>query len=211
MTASITKKMIQAYEVRNDGEFGNVSIEEISYSSFDNDRHACRVMITSSFGDYGYFWSHCGGRGKKFLTHMSMDYAMGKFMGSRLDVFDFDATIIDMKKPLLEEVRKRDINPDLARAFWDAIKNIESERPDNENMFVLICREQFDEIDTNDDRFSEPWHYTKKKYDPAAVGFWNTIWLPLMDELRAELEVEQKEKAAADAARQTEMDDECPF
>ena len=209
MTATIKKKMIQAYEVRNDGDFGNISIEEISYQREDGPRHACRVMVTSSYGDYGYFWNHCGVRGKKSLIGMSMDYCMGKFMGKSLDVFDLDATIKAMKKPLVEAMRKREISRTLAREYWDCIENIESERPNNESMFVTACYEHFSDL-RNDDRYSEPWHYTATRYDSNAVGFWNEIWLPLMDELRAELEVERVEQERIDALNKS-LSDECPF
>ena len=209
MTATITKKMIQAYEVRNDGDFGNVSIEEISYQVEGRERHACRVMTTSSFGDYGYFWSHCGVRGKKSLVGMSMDYCMGKFMGRELQVFDLDATLKAMRKPLLEDLRKREITSRMAREYWDCIDNIESERPDSESMFVTMCYEHFSGI-RNDDRYSEPWHYTTTRYNSEAIGFWNKIWMPLMDELRVELEVERKAEEAASAALRA-LNDKGPF
>lgn len=163
--------------------------------NLDISGNTVNVMISSDYGSFNYYWCSCGENPKKFLTTISMDYAMGKLMGGyqNMNEPDWESRIKEIKNMVLEYRKERSLNKDKAREIYDYIKN-----DLNLKMYEFSCDENmyFKELTENrifDDLFYDfdaiPTH-TKLKH--IVNEFWEDIWIPFTNFLKEEIIENQK-------------------
>lgn len=190
MTAStITKSTMERYAIRVGHEWATICVREFISSVPTSDRDPYfggEILINSSFGSWANTWGACGRRFKKFLTEVEFDYTFGKFMGTRLRVFDGEGSVKQLRQRLLDARRHDEVSKEVARDCWDAIEDKEGELEDSGNSFVDGV---FDiRRDLKPDLFPEPWNLITQRYDHQAEGFWREIWPVFKAELQRELE-----------------------
>lgn len=136
------------------------------------------VMCYTDYGNYNYAWPHHGEKYPlHFLQKISFDYAMTKFLGGRKE-FDAERTALSMKRHVLEYRRDEAYTAEEAREMWDAIKEAEDE-PGEGFMYVI-----------RDGAFAQHnadwWEMPVYRFPNDARGFWDHIWRPLMEHIKAE-------------------------
>lgn len=172
----VTKKNIPQYTLRGNGTWGVIAIDCVGES--------VRVMINSDYGDWAYFWSHCGYEPRKFLRNMNMEYAMGKFMGRDLYVKDEEAREVQLKKLVIELRTEGYISKDDARDCWNYfLPN------DEDDLATTVYESDYFDLLCSCDPDMLP---SATKVDPLAENFWNDIWKPFIAELENELYPEEK-------------------
>ncbi len=171
---SISEKTITSYTVHaGDGDYGTVALEL--------GEHSVTVMAESSFGTYGYHWSNTGSDPIGFLQRIRIDYAMGKFRGEEYNVFDRAAQEKELKTRILQDRRQDTIDAEHAREMFDQISEVCEAYTVNEfksNMYYsgALIRHIYDNDCSEVDAATRP--------DPQCVGFWESIWRPLMAHLQ---------------------------
>lgn len=171
--AIITEKAVTSYTVRTvDGDYGTVALEV--------GEHSVSVLAESSFGSFGYHWSSTGLDPVGFLKRISFDYTMLKFRGTDYEVYDQDATEASLKTQIIATRRRRNIEAEDARSLFEEVADVCDARTVNEfksnmyrsgNLLTAIYENDYSSVEA------------KLRYDPQCVGFWDSIWLPLMDHL----------------------------
>jgi len=160
----------------------------------------CYVSVVSDFGNFGHLWSHCGCEPVRFLSGLSMDYAMGKLMHSASeDVTEYDgeATARHILRAVIDARRKRYISRDEAQDLACAIEEeryaIEHGRDEMVNACLRIARDHDTALEraSLDADFGEPWTFAQDRINPQARDFWKFIWPPFIQAMKArELERE---------------------
>ena len=85
----------------------------------------------SDYGNYAFQWTSFG-EGvdfREFLSSLDADYLMGKL--GRRDWYDGDATVLAIRKRVLELRRDRSITKDVAADVWAAIEDDLEGNPDS--------------------------------------------------------------------------------
>lgn len=166
----ITKSTVEVYKIRNakNSAWADITI--------DGHEKSGRLSISSDYGDWAYYWSHCGSSFKDFLCNLDIGYVSGKFGTDRY--FNFDATIKSWKRQVIDERRAEYLKPSEARELFDEIKEIEEESPGKEGLMHMVWNS------THLSSFSDPHIETRIK--PTFKIFWNEIWIPFTEELKKE-------------------------
>ncbi len=86
----VTKTKRDCYEVRELGEWANITLN--CWGNPEAKRYGGEIVISSSFGTWSNAWSSCSVPFKQFLAEANFDYLFTKFMGTKLDRFDGNAT-----------------------------------------------------------------------------------------------------------------------
>ena len=85
------------------------------------------IVINSSFGTWSNTWTACGVPFKQFLTRAEFDYLFTKFMGIKLNCFDGNATMVQIKQDIMERRKSGSLDKDEAREAWGSVMD-EDER-----------------------------------------------------------------------------------
>jgi len=145
---------------------------------------AVNVMISSDYGNFSYFWGSTGKNPKKFLTKISKDYTMKKFLGENMYEIDLEACRKSIKEIIIEERKMLNISKDEAFEAWIELDNIMNNYSMNENQY-------FTEITRTDifDKIFYDWEAipTHRKNKSIVDLFWNDLWIPFTEELKKEL------------------------
>ncbi|WP_157266495.1 hypothetical protein [Azohydromonas aeria] len=170
----------------------------------ERSRFLGEILIHSSFGAWGFQWTHLGEPFREFLQHAEFDYVFTKFMGSDLQVFDGEGSVRNLRQQIVEQRRSNDITKGAARALWQEINACQNECEDSNASFVEQMRDiadrfndgySFDsEIESLSEAerdavvhlLQEPWELTTTKAHPQAEGFWRDLWPAFVEYLRAE-------------------------
>lgn len=189
---SVTKSARECYEIRNVGEWANITMDCWDRPANDGGRvyYCGEITIQSGFGTWGYIWTACGRPFKQFLGEISFDYAFGKFMGGALDRYDGEATVARVRRDIIEERRRGHITKAEAREAWDCVADEEERLACSRNDFGYAMWDIAGRLDREHpmrDHFSDPcgWPCVTKP-DIQAVGFWRDIWPLFIDALKAE-------------------------
>ncbi len=167
MPATVTKEQSDSYSINNHGEYAQIFIK---HGCANEKRYSCAVSIISSYGNWGYHWSHMGLPYNEFLTKISIDYAMNKFARSDYMVFDLHKTIEECRRYLLDNERG-DVVGDL-----NSLNEIEAENPQSEREFYTMLSDK--DIYFDDAPIVQMENHQCK-------AFWNNIWKPFIAELTA--------------------------
>lgn len=137
------------------------------------------VSVVSDFGNFGYAWTHVGASGKRFLTEISFEYAMEKFLGERFRVFDKDKTVQALREHVIDRRRNGTWKKSDARELWDLVSEAQS---------CSFEHEFFRGIEEGSDYFWRDSLYEMRRTSPCpqAVGFWKFIWPEFVRALKAE-------------------------
>ncbi len=158
-------------------------------------RYCGEILIHSSFGSWGNTGTACGKPFKLFLLDADFGYVFTKFMGTKLQVWDGEASVASLRRRVLEWRRSREIPSAAGRELLDAIDSYSSELESSSHEFVECVYRIADDLGLPSIRslLSEPWELTETQPDPQAVGFWRELWPEFCTALRAETAAEVKE------------------
>jgi hypothetical protein len=176
----ITETTVVCYKLRNlrNGNFANFTLD------IENGKSGGRVSISSSYGDFSYYWSAPGDDLKAFLCSLNIEYAADKFDQDRW--FDADATVKGFKQTILESRRFQSIDRKFAKECWDAVKDLAYY--DKDEFYTLLG----DERDLM--RLFDGCPPIEYDISPQFKRFWTEAWLVMMKHFQTEKEtVGQKE------------------
>lgn len=170
----------ECHVVRNGYEHAQIFLRHGVVQEERGPRVWISLAITSSFGDFGYHWSHCGpGPWHDFLAKLDREYAMTKLMGADYKVVDFHTTAGDALEAIIEMRRQGDLNREEARESWN---EIQSSMLHDETVGQLI--ERLSSTPAFQDDYYERVRHVP---NPQAVGFWEKIWTPWIEQLAARM------------------------
>ena len=171
----VTEVSAQAYDIRNGSEWAHVALIMKDKS--------VNVMINSSFGAYGYYWSNTGKNPKSFLCSIDMNYGMEKLTGYNLYEQDISGYAEHVKQRIIEARIHGYIDSYNARKAWDEMLDIIEEGVTAEQILGELYMHRFFS-DVFGDSESLP---NCKRVRIACESFWIKLWKPFTDELRKEL------------------------
>jgi hypothetical protein len=196
----VTKTTRECYEVRDGqrgGEWANITLACWDRMANVGTKHEgiyyCgEITIQSSFGTWGYIWTACANPFKEFLAGAEFDYVFTKFMGTKLDRFDGDASVREVCKWITEGRRDGSLSKSEAREAWDALEDVRSVAEYGEHEFgtaMMDVARSLDDRHPLHDHFADPCGWPRcTKYDAQAQGFWRQLWPLFIEALKAEAE-----------------------
>lgn len=135
-----------------------------------------QVVVDSSFGTWAHWWMDCGPSDwRLFLLECEMDYVMGKLMGRAWSMEDPEQTIKSARADVLEQRRSGSCDAAMARAAWNALRDLEANRADCRAIVECLSEERFWR-----DSYCE---VVRTKPNPAGVQFWTKFWTPWVQHL----------------------------
>ena len=166
----ITKSTVECYKIRDLKEgWADITIDA-------KDEYG-RISIASDFGNWQYFWSHCGMPFKRFLTTVDKDYVARKF-GAK-GFLDVDSTIKNYKETLIES-RRFGMDKKKARKIYDEIKFLEKHWTGQTEFEIVIST--LPNLMSYWDGMPE----ASKTYHPLFSRFWDEIWIEFVAHLKTE-------------------------
>jgi hypothetical protein len=168
----VHKDTIEIYRVRGlkHGYWADISIDE--------GNNAGRISISSSNGNWSYYWGACGEPFKRFLIRLDIHYTAGKFRcGNALDL---PSTIESWKRQLLERRRQYDIEAEEAREIYDQIDTIAGSCNTRGDLEFELA--QCDELI----RFLAYDPDIQTKIDTQFKVFWTKIWPHFIEAIKEE-------------------------
>ncbi|WP_186066010.1 hypothetical protein [Burkholderia gladioli] len=136
------------------------------------------ILINSDYGNYAQCWGNMGSPLKKFLVSIGRDYLLDKLAPHSRFEFDFEGSVANVKRDIIESRRSGDLTNGQARYAWNEIPE------ENQGKDLFVSR--LLDIPCLGD---EPWHLLESRECPQITGFYTHIWLPFVEALRAELAV----------------------
>ncbi len=163
-------KQLRRYSVRGaNGEWlATVVISDDGYFS-----------TVSDYGNYAYYWGDAGECFRKFLSRLGPDYYLSKF-GVR-DEYDGGETLKAVKRSIIEQRRRGDLDREEAREEWDLLE--ENSWLDQRDNFVLWLQHT---------KLGDAYEYACSSISGEARGFAEHVWPAFAAMLRAELASEAK-------------------
>lgn len=197
--------------LHNQGEFGTFYLRE----GKTHDYFWAELVIYSSFGCVGHYWSSMGMPALQFFEKIDRDYLMGKLFGSKSRVFDQDATIKEIKLKLFRQMRDGSFPYDELepRDLYDEL--VAMPQCNTEQEFgewfqnSLNVRTDVHELSEWLQPYDIPW---QTRINGQAEGLWQILW-PLFIEKLKEF---QNQKAsipalAAELVKAYETRDNCKY
>ena len=172
MAPVITKTTCELYKLRGLPHMGWADI------SIDAAEQHGRISVSSDWGNFANFWSHCGRPFKEFLAEIDIGYFAGKIKMN--EWFDHEATVKGLFKNVLQWRREGEIDKENARLMWSKIDDLQYEC--NENAFTLTAYED-NRLWTRYDGGDFPILHG---IDPMFRSFWQDCWLFFLEYLKTE-------------------------
>ena len=168
----ITKEKVEVYKIRGIemGGWADITID-------DNGKRG-RISISSSHGDWAYYWHQCGTSFKDFLCGLDIGYISGKFGCS--NHFNLNDTIESWKQSVIDERKQEYLSKDEARFLFNEIKEIEEMGPNKEGVKHMLW---------NTEKllsFFESSPHLVTEISPSFRFFWDKIWKPFTEGLKKE-------------------------
>ena len=196
----VTKTTRECYEVRDGrrgGDWANITLAcwdsppQPGYTRTSM-YYGGEIQIHSSFGSWGHSWSSCAVPFKRFLMGAEFDYVFTKFMGTKLDRFDGEASAREVLKWIIEDRRRNGMSKAEAREAWDAFDDVRSMAECGEHDFGTAMMDVARSLDWRHpmhDNFADPRGWPRAtKYDVQAQGFWRQLWPLFIEALKTEAE-----------------------
>ena len=173
---------------RNYGEFGTILLP--CPATFGSGR----LLIDSTFGVYGYCWTHIGATTSfpEFLVGLDMDYMGIKMLGRDFYEYDYSETRKEIRKHIKRLRREKGLTREEADEEWAMSENVSCEF----SYYDWLAESKLPDVygfESGDLLVKVPNHQWR--------GFWEKLWVPLfVPELRklaqecaARLEFERRE------------------
>lgn len=171
---------IEALSFRHHHEWMNLVVRHGPRQD-DPDSLFVELMIHSSYGSWGYTWSHCGrGTWVEWLRDLDRCYMMGKLMGANIrEPMDVEEAFTELKRDLVQYVRDRGIDraPKVRQQIADVREAINFGIEVYDLSTLLTC---WSNVTGRDD-----WDLDFQKTSPTAIQFWDCLWRPFIAELTA--------------------------
>lgn len=174
MSYTFKKSTVESYKAREIG-FGWADI------TIDARDESGRIQIASDFGDWQFYWTHCGKPFKEFLMGLDINYTASKFKANRH--FDLEKNINAIRNELNEQLENGTISNVKHSIAIDELKEIQETCSENVHEFwnqISQTEHLYNEISGSD------WE-TVNSIDPGFERFWNEIWLPFTKHLKEEI------------------------
>lgn len=186
----VHKTTCECYEVRKGFEWSTITLrcwEHLGRASFGGE-----IVINGTLGTWGNTWNACAVPFKQFLTECGFDYIFTKFMGTKLEVFDVEATTDAVHHEIIRRRRGHDLTKEQAREAWDLLDANLTWSSDDSHGFgeamQNVAQDLGSEHPLHDD-FADPMSWpTRSKPDCQATGFWEQLWPLFIAELKKEIE-----------------------
>lgn len=194
----VTKTKRDCYEVRELGEWANITLN--CWGNPEAKRYGGEIVISSSFGTWSNAWSSCSVPFKQFLAEANFDYLFTKFMGTKLDRFDGNATFALIKQKILELRKSGAIDKVEARSAWRSVhfeeEGITSGSEDLYAIAMMNIAEELGERHPMRSFFSDAEDWPRATHhDHQAAAFWRDLWPSFIGELKAEAKDRAKPSA----------------
>lgn len=173
MAPVITKTTCELYKIRGLPQLGWAGI------SIDAAEEHGRISVSSDYGNFANFWSHCGMPFKKFLANIEIGYFAGKVGLDRW--FDHERTVKELRTDILQRRRERGLTKEVAALAWDKVVN-ELAYESNEAPFLAIAY-NCDALWGMYDGGEFPIRTT---IDPMFQSFWKNCWPVFLEYLKQE-------------------------
>ena len=179
----ITKTTMDCYRLRNNGEWATICVHAYEVPDLGSNRlrQGGEVLIYSGYGTFAYHWSHCGMPFREFLTTISRDYTLTKFLGHDRMEFDKEGSIKAVKQAILRDRREGAIGHEQARDLWEDLMWLdECETAEgfvhayNEGIYL----KKWD---------AEGYEFIHQKEKDSLAYFWAEIWGPFVAHLKQEI------------------------
>lgn len=171
----ISVQLADAFEwtVRNGSEYGMFYVRFGSNKPEDKGQSPStwiHLSIISSFGKFGYTWSHCGPVAwNKFLCDLNQDYAMEKLMGGQWRAPCVETTLRKAKHSVLEMRKKQRLCKEQARQAYNVCDDYQNDQDINEVLQALSNTQAFK------DNYFEMVQTAESQ---QGVAFWEQLWIP---------------------------------
>jgi hypothetical protein len=177
---AFTKREVEQYQFRGPhGAWAIITLDERGI-----------FQAVSDFGSYSYEgWGHRGGESfKEFLCGLrDCDYFLGKVL-PRGEEFDWDATVREIRRSILDRRRYGGLGKESARAAWDDVEHLEHNH--DTTYFVMQMQRDCPALDKHlfDFDGSAASEHCVKRWPPIARRFFDEVFRgQLVPALRAEL------------------------
>lgn len=176
----VTSKTAECYQVTSNNGYWLASI----FLTFG--KGSVIVAISSDYGNFAYNWLSCGDNPKAFLASLRFDYAMSKLNGRRPVIPDPDRYQDEVKERIFEALEEKILTQAEAEQALKEMASIEPE-PGIIDAYFWQLREHplFDKVFGDCENLPGA-----KKQDPLLREFWDFVWVPFCDQLKAELKNE---------------------
>lgn len=168
--------MIELYQLREKG-FGWADI------TVNANNQSGRIQIASDFGDWQYYWSHCGEPFKQFLVGLDKHYTAGKFKANRH--FDLENNVRALQHELYEQLMEENITQPAHDTATEELKEIAETCSSNIHEFwsqLSQTKVLYHEIGGSD------WE-TTNSIEPGFERFWQEVWPVFTEQLKKELTI----------------------
>lgn len=154
-------------DVRAKGERGSFYVREWLREEGKDIRHSAEFVCNTTFGVYGFYWSHMGEPFAEFIREISTDYLLSKI---GREVTDSDKAAKELRRLVLEQRRERSITKDVAR---DALNEIETILSDYSG--EAACHEFYMGVALS--KCNIEWcDLSSRSWDGQCLGFVRTLW-----------------------------------
>lgn len=169
---TVTKETAEVYKFRNLPQLGWADITISSVGPAHG-----RIQIASDYGDFQYFWSHCGMPFKKFLGKIGIEYAASKFRQDSW--FDHEGTMKRFREDAAQSRREGSLSREKFKEIRRELKWLEDEHHESGfNLALAQCPAIMRYYDHIPD-----FRYT---ITPQFRYFWKTVWPLLLAEFEKE-------------------------
>lgn len=180
------KSTCERYDIR----FG-----QCGWATITIDENGGMFNCQSDYGTYAYSWPHHGRKTfKHFLIGLAKDhsYLLGKV--SKQNWHDYDKTIKQWKKAIIDCRKRRDCSKEDAREVWDFILGLDdySFNPTALELKIYDSDEIYKICDGADIGYMFP---VEMDYSPQAYAFAKEIMPMLAEILMAEITLEELKEA----------------
>ena len=166
--ASSSARTATYYQItaRNYGEFGTILLP--CPTTFGSGR----LLIDSTFGVYGYCWTHIGATTSfpEFLVGLDMGYMGIKMMGSDFHEYDYDETRKEIRNHIKRLRREKQLTREEADEEWAMSENVSCE---------FSYYDWLSESKLPDVYGFESGDLLVKVANHQWRGFWEKLWVPL--------------------------------
>lgn len=177
----VTKSTTELYQIRRENKDEDFAWGDVTLTC---GAHSVQVMANSDFGSCAYYWCSTGPDPKRFLCSIDIDYAMNKLTSGGAYEPDPDAREIEIKRAIITARRDGRLCYTEAREAWDDMASAVNNLGAGETLLhFLYHHDHFEAVFGDFEGLP-----SAERMRPDCRGFWDHVWLPLVEYLKAELE-----------------------
>lgn len=166
--ASASTHVVNYHQInaRNFGEFGKILLPHpVTFGSGN-------LLIDSTFGVYGYCWTHIGATTSfpEFLVGLDMDYMGIKMMGGDFYEYDYSQTRNEIRRHIKRMRRAKELTREEADEEWALSENVSCEF----SYYDWLAESKLPDV-----YGFESGDLLMKVANRQWRGFWEKLWVPL--------------------------------